>query len=169
MFETIVILIGALLAVFSVAVLAFPLMKSRSGDRPVGSESEGAGEFREVDSLLESLYESIRTLRLEYELGEVEENLYRQQMSEYRLRAATALRQREEQQADAALLLEQEVLMARVTLAGAGGISAGDNSAGDNLAVSSGRCPSCGAALDQESVECPKCAVKLGPQDPNPP
>ena len=159
MFETIVILIGALLAVFSVGVLAFPLMKSRSGDRPEIPEAERADEFRELDSLLDSLYESIRTLRLEYELGKVEEHLYRQQMSDYRLRAATALRQREEQQTDAALFLEQEVLMARVTLAGADGNAAGN----------SGRCPSCGAVLDQESVECPKCAVKQGLQDPNPP
>lgn len=162
MFETIVILIGALLAVFSVAVLAFPLMKSRSGDRPEVPEPEGADEFRELDSLLDSLYESIRSLRLENEMGEVEENLYRQQMSDYRLRAATVLRQREQQQANAALLLEQEVLMARITLAGADGNSAGENSAG-----SSGRCPSCGAVLDQEAAECPKCAVKPGLQDPD--
>lgn len=153
MLDAIVILIGALLAIFSVAVLAYPLMKSRSRGQPEMSEIEVENGFPELDSI----YENIRTLRLEYELGKVEENLYRQQMSDYRLLAAAALRRREEQPADAALVLEQAVLMARATLAGADGNSAG----------SSGQCPSCGLTLDQKTAECPKCAVELGLQDPD--
>ena len=151
MLDVIVMLIGAMLAIFSVAVLAYPLMKSRSRGRPEIPATEGEDVFPELDSI----YESIRTLRLEHDLGKVEENLYRQQMSEYRLLAATALRGREEQQSDAALLLEQEVLIARATLASADG----------NSAEGSGRCPSCGAGLDHKSAECPQCAVKLGLQD----
>ena len=160
MLDVIVVLIGALLAVFSVAVLAYPLMKSRSRGAPEMPEAEIADGFRELDSL----YESIRTLRLEYGLGKVEENLYRQQLSDYRLRAAAALRRRDAQQTDAALLLEQEVRLARVTLAGADGKLTDANSAG-----SSGRCPSCGVALDQKTAECPKCAAKLGLRCPDQP
>ncbi len=153
MLDAIVLLIGAVLAIFSVAVLAYPLMKSRSRGQPEMTEAEGEAGFPELDSI----YESIRTLRLEYELGKVQENLYRQQMSEYRLLAAAALRGREGQQSDATLLLEQEVLIARATLASADGNSAG----------SSGQCPSCGAAQDQKTAECPWCTVKLGLQGPD--
>ena len=150
--DAIVMLIGAVLAMFSVAVLAYPLMKSRSRGQPEMPEAEEGVGFPELDSI----YESMGTLRLEYELGKVAENLYRQQMSEYRLLAAAALRRRVEQQADAALLLEQEVLMARAAL-----VSANGNSAG-----SSGQCHGCGAALDQTTAECPRCAAKLRLQGP---
>ena len=153
MLETIALLVGAVLAMFSVVVLAYPLMKSRSRGQRDMPETAGENGFPELDSI----YESIRTLRLEYELGKVEENLYHQQISEYRLLAA-ALRRRVEQQADGALLLEQEVLKARAAL-----VSTDGNSAG-----SSGQCPSCGAALDQKAAECPQCAVELGLQGPEP-
>ena len=156
MIDTIVMLIGAVLAMFSVAVLAYPLMKARSRGQPEMSETEEENVVPELDSI----YESIRTLRLEYDLGRVEENLYRQQLSDYRLLAAAALRRRGEQQPDAALLLEQEVLMARATLAIADGNLADGNSAG-----SSGQCPSCGTALNQKTAECPQCAAKLGLKD----
>ena len=155
MLDVIVMLIGAVLAIFSVAVLAYPLMKSRSRGQPEIPEIGGEVGFPELDSI----YESIRTLRLEFELGKVEENLYRQQMSEYRLLAAAALRRREERQADAAHLLEQEVLIARATLA------SGDGNSDGNSNGSSDRCPSCGVGLDHKSAECPQCAVKLGLQD----
>ena len=157
MLDAIVMLIGAVLAMFSVAVLAYPLIKSRSRGQPEMPETEGETGFPE----LESIYENIRTLQLEYQLRKVPENLFRQQMSDYRLQAA-ALRGRQEQQSDAALLLEQEVLMARATLVIADGNLADGNSAG-----SSGRCPSCGVALDQKSAECPKCAATLGLQGPD--
>ena len=153
MLDAIVLLIGAVLAVFTVAVVAYPLMKSRYRGQPEMTEAEEGAGFPELDSI----YESIRTLRLEYELGKVQENLYRQQISEYRLLAAAALRRREEQQADTALLLEQEVLTARGNLVIADGNSAG----------SSGQCPSCGAAQDQKTAECPRCTVKLGLQGPD--
>ena len=153
MLDAIVMLIGAVLAMFSVAVLAYPLIKSRSRSQPEIPETDEGVEFAE----LESIYENIRTLQLEYQLRKVPENLFRRQMSDYRLLAAAALRRREEKQADAALLLEQEVLTARAILVRADGNSAG----------SSGRCPSCGSDLDQKTAECPQCAAQLGLQGPD--
>ena len=158
MLDVIVMLIGAVLAMFSVAVLAYPLIKSRSHGQPEIPETDEGVEFAELDSI----YENIRTLQLEYQLRKVPENLFRRQMSDYRLLAAAALRRREEKQADAALLLEQEVLTARAILAGADGSLADGNSAG-----SSGRCPSCGVALDKKTAECPQCAAQLGLQGPD--
>ena len=153
MFDAIVLLIGAVLAMFSVAVLAYPLMRSRSRGQPELPEIEEGVGFAELDSI----YENIRTLQLEYQLSKVPENIFRRQMSDYRLLAAAALRRREEQQADAALLVEQDVLAARAILARADGNSAG----------SSGRCPSCGVALDHKTAECPQCAAQLGLQGPD--
>ena len=153
MLDAIVMLIGAVLAMFSVAVLAYPLIKSRSRGQPEIPETNEGVEFAELDSI----YENIRTLQLDYQLRKVPENLFRRQMSDYRLQAAAALRRREEKQADAALLLEQEVLTARAILVRADGNSAG----------SSGRCPSCGSDLDQITAECPQCAAQLGLQGPD--
>jgi len=163
MLDIIVVLIGALLAMLSVAVLAYPLMKSRSRgqpETPVVEVEEGIPE-------LDSIYESIHTLQLEYGLGKVGETQYRQHMSDYRLLAAAALRRREQQQPDAALLLEQEVLLARSTLPGAVGNLAGDNFADGKSPGSSGGCPTCGVALDLETAECPECAAKPGLRGPD--
>ena len=157
MLDVIIVLIGALLAMFSVAVLAYPLMKSRSRGQPEMPEVVEESGFPELDSI----YESIRTLQLEYGLGKVGETLYQQQMNDYRLLAATNLRRREEQQTDAALLLEQQVLLARAYLAADGNLGDG-NSAG-----SSGRCPSCGVSMDQQTAECPQCAAKPGSPGPD--
>ena len=157
MLDTIVVLIGALLAMFSVAVLAYPLIKSRSRGQPEMPSADGEDGIPELDSI----YESIRTLQLDYGLGKVEENLYRQHLSDYRLLAAAALRRREEQQGDAALLLEQQVLLARANLAGSDGNLAQDNLADEKSDGSSGQCPSCGVALDRKTAECPRCAATL--------
>jgi hypothetical protein len=153
MFDAIIVIIGALLAMFSVAVLAYPLVRSRSLGQPEIAEAAGEDGLSELDSI----YESIRTLQLEYGLGKVGEDLYRQQMNDYRLRAATALRRRDERQTDAAVLLEQQVLLARATLVDADG----------NPAVGSGPCPSCGGALDQKTAECPQCAAKIDVRGPD--
>ncbi|PKB81758.1 MAG: hypothetical protein BZY88_05840 [SAR202 cluster bacterium Io17-Chloro-G9] len=165
MIDAIVILIGAVLAMFSVVVLAYPLIKSRSQGQPEMPEAEGEIAFPELDSL----YESIRTLRLEYELGKLEENLYRQQMNDYRLRAAAVLRRRDERTFEAARLLEEEVLIARAALNSAGPDLAGVDSIVDDGDRGPGRCPSCGLGLDRELAECPRCAVELGPQSSDPP
>ena len=143
MLDAIINLVGAVLATFCVGVLAYPLMKSRARGQLETPETEGENGFPELDSI----YESIRTLQLEYGLGKVGGNLYRQQLSDYRLQAAGALRRREEQQE----------LAARANLAGAH-----DNLADDNSARGSGRCPSCGVALNRKTAECPKCAAKIG-------
>ena len=153
MLDAIIVLIGALLAIFSVAVLTYPLVRSRSRGQPEMLEAAGEEGLSELDSI----YESIRTLQLEYGLGKVGEDMYRQHMNDYRLRAATALRRRDEKQTDAALLLEQQVLLARAAIVDADG----------SPADSSGPCPSCGGALDQNAAECPKCAAKPGFSGPD--
>jgi hypothetical protein len=143
------LVLGAALAVFSVAIVAFPFLKSRSrnwGEGPVVAVDQEAPE-------LEAIYEAIRVLRLEHELGQVPDQLYREQLQGYRLQAATALRQLvKERESDPDWALEQEVLAARSELWGSGGISR--------------PCPGCGAASAPGSGACPECGEKSGPSDP---
>jgi hypothetical protein len=143
------LVLGAALALFSVAIVAFPFLKSRLrnwGEGPVVAAGQEAPE-------IESIYEAIRILRLEHELGQVPDQLYREQLQGYRLQAATALRQRvKEREGDPEWALEQEVLAARTALRGAGGVSR--------------PCPSCGAAPLPGGGSCPECGGNSGSPDP---
>ena len=138
------LLVGAVLAVFSIAIVVYPFLRSRfqtrSGDGRPGADS--AAE-------LGNIYDSIRTLQLEYQLGQVPDHLYREQLRDYRLRAAAALRQRMKDQASAPdWLLEQEVLTVRAVLRAAeGGPTA---------------CPNCGSLPGPGLTVCPECGAELG-------
>ena len=139
------LVLGAALALFSVAIVAFPFLKSRLrnwGEGPVVAAGQEAPE-------IESIYEAIRILRLEHELGQVPDQLYREQLQGYRLQAATALRQRvKEREGDPEWALEQEVLAARTALRGAGGVSTPCPSCGADSVPGDGGCPECGAEPD---------------------
>ena len=144
--------VGVVLALFSVAVVAFPFLKSRWrtwGDDPIAAASPEAPE-------VESIYEAISTLRLEHEVGQVPEQLYREQLQAYRVQAATALRQQvREQEGDPDWAMEQDVLAARAALRAAGGVSA--------------PCPSCGAGPGPGGGGCPECGAEpsaSGPASP---
>ena len=139
------LVVGAALALFSVAIVAFPFLRSRFstwGEGPVVAAGPDAPD-------LESIYEAIRILRLEHELGQVPEQLSREQLQGYRLQAATALRDRD---ADPDWVLEQEVLAARADLRGAGGVSS--------------PCPGCGAAPVPGVGGCPECGEGSDPSGP---
>tara|TARA_B100000315_G_scaffold187800_1_gene177460 strand:+ start:4098 stop:4544 length:447 start_codon:yes stop_codon:yes gene_type:complete len=139
------LVVGAALALFSVAIVAFPFLKSRLRTWVEGPTVAASPEAPE----LESIYEAIRTLRLEHELGQVPEQLYREQLQGYRVQAATALRQRaREQDDDPEWSLEQEVLAARAALRGAGGVSTPCPSCGADSVPGDGGCPECGAKPD---------------------
>ena len=144
--------VGAALALFSVAIVAFPFLKSRWrtwGEGPVAAAVPEAPE-------LEPIYEAIRTLRLEHELGHVPDQLYREQLQGYRLQAATALRQRDrERDGDPGWSLEQEVLAARAALRGAGGVSTPCPNCGADSVPGDGGCPECGAKPDASGPASP--------------
>ena len=66
---------------------------------------------------LDSIYDSIDTLELEYQLGNLPEGQYREQLQAYRLDAAAVIKSQLEQgAAPPELLLEQEVIAARAEL-----------------------------------------------------
>ncbi len=145
------LIIGAALALFSVAILAYPFRRSRLRARDEGT----AADARPAAPELDSFYETIRTLRLEHQLGQVPEELYREQLTSYRLQAAAALRRRVEERAgDPSWVLEQEVLVARAALRGVEGVLH--------------RCPNCGAAPGPSGAGCPECGAKLDISEPAP-
>ena len=128
------LVIGAVLALLSVAVAVYPFARRRLGwdkaaDTAVDAAGDGAvaaatGDGADTASL-EDIYAAIRTLQLERELGRVPEGLYREQLKDYRIQAALALRRQEHSAAagtgmgDAAQeddVLEREIRAARAGL-----------------------------------------------------
>ena len=140
------LVVGALLAVFSIAIVVYPFLRSRLGHGPGNDEAAA-----EPAAELGNAYDRIRTLQLEYQLGQVPEHLYREQLREYRLQAAEALRrQAEEQEASPDWLLEQEILAARAGLRSDQGRPAA--------------CPNCRSLPGPGLKVCPECGADLGNQ-----
>ena len=121
------IIIGAVLCLFSMAVLLYPFFKApRAGFRP-GSPEDSDKYPQE----LESVYQAIRTLQLEHQLGRVPDSSYEDQLDAYRIEAAEILRSRAVARTTAKdanrdpgvsaesdeAALEREILLARALIA----------------------------------------------------
>ena len=103
------LVIGAVLALLSVAVAVYPFARRRLGwdkaaDTGVDTAGDGMPGAKTEDGAdtasLEDIYAAIRTLQLERELGSIPEGLYREQLKDYRIQAALALRRQEQPAAD---------------------------------------------------------------------
>jgi hypothetical protein len=149
------IFIGAMLAILSIAVIIYPFIQARrqarrAGGRTAPSPVDGAPASQENEEGpdLESIYDAIRTLQLEHQVGNVPLGLYREQLDAYRVQAAQALkRQMETQTRDADWALEQEILVARAGLAQSNGHTA--------------RCANCGSGVTAALTHCPECNAEL--------
>lgn len=151
------IFIGAMLALLSIAVIVYPFIQARrAGVGTSPAPTEGAAEQPEDEGPdLESIYEAIRTLQLEHQVGNVPLGLYREQLDAYRIQAAQAMkRQMETQTRDADWALEQEIMVARASLTQANGHSA--------------PCANCGNRVSAGLTHCPECSAELpaGHRDP---
>ena len=107
------ILVGVVLALFSLAIVVYPLVvaRSRSREVPVGED------LFQDDLELESIRDSIQTLRLDRDLGKISGEQYQQLLQSYRLAGANALKRRVEAGLGAKEVeLELEILEARVAL-----------------------------------------------------
>ena len=125
------LLIGATLAVVSILILVYPFLKAHIRTQPEDSPGGASGDT----AGLEAIYQEISTLRLEYQLGKVSEDVYRELLRGYRLQAAVALREQAQARAEP-------------------GRRAGAPVPGDGIP---GRCPHCGAAVGREDRDCPAC------------
>jgi len=138
------LIVGAVLALFSLAIVAYPFLKSRM--RAQGSY--GPAITGAAPPELEPVYDAISTLQLEYQLGKIPENLYREQLTGYRLQAASILRQRaQEREGAPEWVLEQEVLVSRAALRGTVG--------------GPRPCPNCRSLVSPELAACPECGANL--------
>ena len=138
------LLVGGALALFSIAIVIYPFLRRRFRFRTGSPKSEA----RPTAPELEAIYDGIRTLQLEYQLGRVPEYLYREQLQSYRVQAATALRQEvTEQTSDPERLFEQEVLVARAVLSSANG--------------GPRPCPNCRSLAAPGLTLCPECGAQL--------
>ena len=140
------IAVAGILGLLSIAVLLFPFLKYRSrgpAANPVHISDSTAPQ-------LDTIYDAIRTLQLEHQLGNVPETTYREQLEGYRLQAAVLLRQQfEAGDQSAHQALEQEILAARAAI----------NGSDSQVAT----CPDCSATLIARGQRCPQCHAELTP------
>ena len=107
------VLIGVLLALLAIAVVIYPFVKSRFQPRspltavPPDLVDPGGRE---------TIYEEIRILQLEYELGSINEREYQEQLRDYRLQAAAILHEQGRSRQEIDLLMEEEIMAARGAL-----------------------------------------------------
>ena len=95
------LIIGTILALFSLGVAVYPFLRRRrdkAGDGSAQADRDGlpataGGDAAAGPDSIDSVYDAIRTLQLERELGNIPEGLYREQLDDYRRQAALALRQ----------------------------------------------------------------------------
>lgn len=158
------ILAGAALAVFSLVMVAYSFFRGSSAapgqTQPPPASDDGVG--------LDSIYDSIDTLELEYHLGNLPEDQYREQLQGYRLEAAAVIKaQLEQGAAPPDLLLEQEVMAARAAIRSAQPADEDGSEPADGwracpqcdapipaaLGLSGGSCPHCGAPVSIQAAE----------------
>jgi hypothetical protein len=149
------ILVGAALACFSLVMVGYSFFRSRAPEGEPDSPVQPS-EDQNVD--MDAIFDSIDTLELEYQLGNIPEMQYRQQLQSYRLQVAVAVRdQLERGDGPAELVLEQEVLRARSSV----------NDRFKACGSSWRSCPQCDAPLpffdggDSGGATCPHCNAVL--------
>ena len=141
------VLIGALLAVLVIGVILYPFMKART--RPGAFRApDGTGEYDWEDAPntpgyggQERIYEDIRTLRVEYELGTVEEYDYQEQLRAHRLQAAAVLRDQDQLEQEMDRSLEDEIAAAQRELRTSERGRVPCSSCGESLAPRGRVCP----------------------------
>ena len=132
------LIIGTILALLSLGVAVYPFARRRLGLDKAARAAAGGTDGAETETAagpdtasLADIYAAIRTLQLERELGRIPEELYQEQLNDYRRQAALALRRQEQESAaapagrDADAALEAEIRAARAGLRRAAG-DAGD-------------------------------------------
>ena len=143
------VLLGAALAVFSLVMAGYPVLRdaffrpARRGDGDAAPAA--AGDDGDVG--LAAIYDSIDTLELEYQLGNLPEPEYRRQLQAYRLEAAAVVKAQAER---------GDLPFGQCVAPGGGALAAGGNAA---MAA----CPECDAPIPAaHRGACPGCGVAVG-------
>lgn len=92
----IAILLGAALAIFSLVIAGYPIMRDaffRPAERAdAGDAAPSTPDDDDAGVGAESIYDAIETLELDYQLGNLPEAEYRRQLQAYRVEAAEVIR-----------------------------------------------------------------------------
>ena len=149
--ETVIsIFFGAVLAVFSFAVVCYAFLRGRQP----GAQAEEATPETDNQALAD-IFDAINTLDLEFKLGRLAEEDFHSQFQAYRVQAATVLRdQLEAGHGDPAWVLEHQVLLARYAL---------EKTSGKAI-ESAVTCPDCSAAVLEGTPACPHCGAEMASQ-----
>ena len=144
------IFFGALLAVFSVAMVGYTFLRGQQSPAATVNNISPESTPPEGDNpALGDIFDAIRTLELEYQLGRMPQEDFQAQFQAYRVQAATVLRdQLEAGHGDPAWILEQEISLLRDAQEGVGESS----------------CPDCSAAVPRGVSNCPHCGAELALQ-----
>jgi len=138
------ILFGAILAVFSAAVVGYAFVRGR-WPRPAAGVNISS---ERDDPALGDIFDAIRTLELEHELGRMSQEDFQSQFQAYRVQAAAVLKdQLEAGVGDPAWVLEQEITLAR----------GAQKKAGEMFIA----CPDCSAAAPKGTGACPQCGAEM--------
>ena len=108
------LVIGAVLAVAAIVVVLLPFVRQRRDDAPLAAYDAEAVRIER-----EGLYRALETLRLERELGQVDDEEFERQAREFRRAAALLVREQERILGEALTpdeQLEREVREARTRL-----------------------------------------------------
>ena len=139
--------LGLVFAFVAILVLAWPILRRGRAGRGAATPPDALSE---IARLRARIYDDIKTLALDYELGNVPAEEYNAKLAAFRLEAARALRDQEQlQQAHAALEddLERETLELRKSW---------------GSVTETMLCEVCGKEVDARAALCPRCELPLG-------
>ena len=144
------------MACFSLVMVGYAFFRGdgSAASLPIQSEINEDEELDAVGVGLESVYDSIDTLDLEYQLGNMPEDQYREQLQAYRLEAAAIVKaQIDSGMAPPELSLELDVMALRAGLR-------------QQEAFEGWRsCSQCDAPLPVGDAPCPHCGSSIRPED----
>ena len=116
--ESASIIVGITLGIFSLGILAYPFFKYKQSIVHSQTYSETG-----LGSDIDTIYEAIKTLQLEYQLNRITEKDFIEQLDSYRIQAANLLRTESQNSSDiesfrdtaeySSNRLEKEILLAR--------------------------------------------------------
>lgn len=143
--------IGAIIALLAIMVAAYPFRRRKAANEAGNGlqpddGSELIAEHFDGPDQLDTIYESIRTLHLEREIGNIPDGLYREQMNLYRREAALLLRDYERKHTgnldrDLDWALEEEVKVARASLNASAGSDRPSSSRSRPASMGATDCP----------------------------
>tara|TARA_Y100001960_G_C14602569_1_gene791541 strand:- start:706 stop:1077 length:372 start_codon:yes stop_codon:yes gene_type:complete len=107
------VFLSVLLGLFCIGVVVYPFFKNRYfpniSDDLIGSTDS--------TSELDNIFRSIRTLQLEYRMGNISEEAFNTELDQYRNDAATCIQQMEtERSSELETGVEHEIALARLRL-----------------------------------------------------